>query len=197
MKVYLSPSNQPNNKCVLGHSEKEHCEQFASKLKNALTSMGVQAMIATAPSMAGRVGDATRWGADLYLALHTNATSSGTAKGTRFGFYSGRNESAKAALIFKNRWSQLYNGIIKTCTYPFYEAKAPKCPAVYCEIIFHSNKEDATWFHANMDAAANNFALCCLDFFGVKPQTNPFKAPIALMEDGLNTLEVLFKQDIV
>lgn len=184
MKVYLSPSNQPNNRCVLGHSEKEHCEQLAHKVKSVLISMGIDTRVATSASMSDRVRDATSWGAHLYVPMHTNATSAGTAKGTRFGFYTGRSDSAHVASIFKARWSQIYKGTIKTCTYPFYEAKYPKCPAVYCELIFHSNMEDATWFHAHMDAIAVNLALCCLDAFGIAPPANlPIHADLPVPEE--------------
>lgn len=158
MKVYLSPSNQPNNKCVFGHSEKQHCEELVEKMLPLLRQRGIEYKVRNAAnSMSANVREATEWGAQLYVPIHTNAAS-GTARGTRFGFYSGRNDSAQACLLFKRNWVRLYPfpDKVKTTTYPFYEAKNPKCPSVYCEVVFHDNRDDAAWFHENMDRIVMN-----------------------------------------
>ena len=141
--------------------------------KKNIVSKGIECIIASPGTMSQKVAQSKAWGAELYMPMHTNATSNGGAKGTRFGFYTGRGDSSRACTIFKNRWVQFYpySQLVHTCTYPFSEAKNPRCPSVYCEIIFHSNKEDAAWFHNNLDGVANQLALCVQDFFNVAPST--------------------------
>lgn len=180
MKVFLSPSNQPNNKCVLGgHSEKDHCEEIAGKLKRILIAKGFECRIASPGTLTQKVNESKSWGADIYIPMHTNATANGTARGTRFGYYPGRSDSKAACEIFKKRWSQLYPNPerVKVTTYDFSEAKNPKCPSVYCEMVFHDNLDDATWFHQNMDACAEQLSLCVADFFGVNPAPVPVPVP--------------------
>ncbi|MDD4280469.1 MAG: SpoIID/LytB domain-containing protein [Candidatus Sumerlaeales bacterium] len=176
MKVYLSPSNQPKNMCKLGHSEKEHCEALAYMLTPFLDAYGVEYRFRPAGlSLSQSVKDATDWGAQLYVPMHTNAAG-GTAMGTRFGFYPGRMDSSNACNIFKKNWLKIYpySEKVKTGTYTFYEAKNPVCPSVYCELVFHDNITDATWFHQNTDTIARNIAQSIADFFGVgsKPIEN-------------------------
>lgn len=169
MKIYISPSNQPNNRCAMGHSEKDHAIELADKIVKHLPKYGVQFKIGDSVKMESRVAEATRWGAQLYLPIHTNATAKGTARGTTFGFYPGRLESMEVGKIFKKHWLKLYplKDRIRVGTYTFYEARAPKCPSVYIELLFHDNLADATWFHENMDKVAENLADAIADFFGV------------------------------
>lgn len=168
MKVYLSPSNQPRNMCALGHSEKSHCEELVQKMLPMLAQRGIEYKVRGEGSLTKHINEATAWGADLYVPIHTNAAS-GTARGTRFGFYPGRQDSADACLTFKKNWVKIYPlpDRVKTCTYTFAEAKSPKCPSVYCETIFHDNRADAEWFHANMDRIAQNFVESISELLGV------------------------------
>jgi len=169
MKVFLSPSNQPNNRCILGHSERDHCEELTFKMLPYLDAYGIEHKVHNrGDSMTKWVNEATRWGAQLYLPIHTNATAKGTARGTTFGFYPGRLESMEVGKIFKKHWMKLYplKDRIRVGTYTFYEARAPKCPSVYIELFFHDNLADATWFHENMDKVAENLADAIADFFG-------------------------------
>lgn len=170
MKVYLSPSNQPNNKCKLGHSEKEHCQNLADLILPYLRAYNIEYMFRReGTSLSQSVRDATAWGAQIYIPIHTNATLLGKAMGTRFGFYPGRMDSSNACDIFKRNWITLYPypAKVKTGTYKFYEAKYPKCPSVYVELVFHDNINDATWFHQNMGHAAQNLAKSIAEFFGI------------------------------
>ena len=170
MKVYLSPSNQPRNMCALGHSEKQHCEQLVQLMLPMLHAKGIEFKVRP---QTGGVSDWVResnaWGADLHVPIHTNAAS-GTARGTRFGFYPGRNDSMKACQVFRDNFKKIYPlpDKVITTTYNFAEAKNPKCPSVYCETVFHDNRQDAEWFHANMSRIAQNFVESIAEILGVK-----------------------------
>ena len=168
-KVYLSPSNQPRNKCVLGHSEKDHCEELVQRMLPLLRARGIEYRLRNPnKSMSTSVAEATAWGAQLYMPIHTNAAS-GKARGTRFGYAPGRKDSMEVGKIFKQNWLEIYplHDKVFVCPYDFYEARAPKCPSVYTETIFHDHIDDAKWFHANMDIIAQNFVESIADFLKV------------------------------
>ena len=167
MKVYISPSNQPRNMCRLGHSEKVHCEQLAALMLPHLRKLGIEGKVGTAVGLTNRVNEAKAWGADLYLPLHTNAYN-GNVRGTRFGYNPGRSDSRAACETFVKRWRELYPGVVKVAQYTFYEAREPKVPSVYVELVFHDSLEDAQWLHSNMSAAAQKLAECCADVLGKK-----------------------------
>ena len=192
-KVYLSPSNQGKNMCALGHSEKQHCEELAQKMSTLLRQRNIEVKIRpNINEMSVWVNEATAWGAQLYIPLHTNATPLHNARGTRFGYYPGRNDSMKACVIFKKNWLKIWPtgvGTVKVGTYKFYEARTPKCPVVYCETVFHDNKKDAVWFHDNLDLIAANFVESIMEFFGInnvdiqpepKPEPEPEQPKITL-----------------
>jgi hypothetical protein len=152
----------------LGHSEKEHCEELVDVMLPMLAQRGIEWKVRGTGSLSKHINEATAWGADLYVPIHTNAAS-GTARGTRFGFYPGRQDSAKACKTFKANWIRIYpySDRVKTTTYTFAEAKSPRCPSVYCELIFHDNRDDAVWFHANTERIAFNLVESIADVLGV------------------------------
>lgn len=167
MKVFLSPSNQPRNRCVLGHSEKDHCEELARLMLPHLASRGIQYRFRQpghTMTMAGK--DADSWGADLYLPIHTNATAAGKARGTTFGYYPGRMDSKEAGLVFVEHWKRVYPlpDRVRVGTYTFTEARVPKAPSVYIELLFHDNLQDATWFHQNMELSARTLVDAIYDY---------------------------------
>jgi hypothetical protein len=156
-KVFLSPSNQPNNRCALGHSEKEHCEELAHKLSILLNQRGIETKFRnTSKTLTVAVNEANAWGADLYLPMHTNALN-GNVRGSRFGYASGRGDSKSACEVFQKNFRKIYPSDVKLSIYTFSESTRPKCPSVYCETVFHDNLDDAQWYHANMDRIAQNF----------------------------------------
>lgn len=166
-KVFLSPSNQPRNMCILGHSEKEHCEQLAQLMLPHLKARGIQYKFREqGQTMTQSCRAADAWGADLYLPLHTNATSNGRARGTTFGFYPGRLDSMEAGKFFQKHWKKIYPlpNLVRVGTYTFTEAKQPKAPSVYIELLFHDNMDDAKFLHANMDMIALNLVEAIEDY---------------------------------
>ena len=158
-KVYLSPSNQPKNQCALGHSEKEHCEELAHKLAILLAQKGIETKFRnTSKNLTVAVNEANAWGANIYIPMHTNAHN-GRVRGSRFGYAQGRSDSKSACEAFQANFRKIYPDptAVKLSVYDFSESTRPKCPSVYCEIVFHDNIDDANWYHANMDRIALNF----------------------------------------
>jgi N-acetylmuramoyl-L-alanine amidase len=181
-RVYLSPSNQMRNECVWGDVEGKHAVELANLIGQRLTAHGIEWKIRKpSNSLSANMREAKAWGADLYLPLHTNAAGAG-ARGTRFGYNSKRADSKAACQVFMKRWQTFYPlpDHVKLAVYDhFGEAKSPHCPSVYVELVFHSNVNDAAWFHANMGACADCLVECVLDYFtgheaeAPKPTTLP------------------------
>lgn len=163
-KVFLSPSHQKNNRCALGHSEMDHCVELAQKLAVLLSQKGIESRLRNQSA----ISESRAFGSDLHIPMHTNAVSGHNARGARFGYYPGRADSEKACNVFRDNFKKIYPlpDKVKSCEYDFGEAKNPKCPVVYCETVFHDNKDDAEWFHANMDRIAENFTESIVQLLG-------------------------------
>ena len=72
MKVYLSPSNQPNNTYNgVATNERDNCRAIANKVKLSLERCGIEVKIGLKGS--DNVGESNAFGADLHLPIHTNA----------------------------------------------------------------------------------------------------------------------------
>ena len=72
MKVYLSPSNQPNNTYNgVATNERDNCRAIANKVKLSLERCGIEVKIGLKGSDAVSVSNA--FGADMHLPIHTNA----------------------------------------------------------------------------------------------------------------------------
>ena len=53
------------------------------------------------------------------------------------------------------------------------ELKRSKAPAVYLELAYHDNEQDARWIADNIDAIAENLVISIADFLGV-----PYYPPV-------------------
>ena len=98
-----------------------------------------------ATSLATRVNEANRWGADYFISLHTNAAASPSATGTEAYAYA-RNtpafrlgedilENLSAATGLRNRGMKVRPGL--------YVLKKTRMPAVLVELGFITNPRDA------------------------------------------------------
>jgi N-acetylmuramoyl-L-alanine amidase len=98
-----------------------------------------------ATSLAARVNEANRWGADYFISLHTNAATSPSATGTEAYAYA-RNtpafrfgedilENLSQATGLRNRGMQARPGL--------YVLKKTRMPAVLVELGFITNPRDA------------------------------------------------------
>jgi N-acetylmuramoyl-L-alanine amidase len=98
-----------------------------------------------ATSLAARVNEANRWGADYFISLHTNAASSPSATGTEayayarntpaFRFGADILENLSQATGLRNRGMQARPGL--------YVLKKTRMPAVLVELGFITNPRDA------------------------------------------------------
>lgn len=185
-KVYLSPSNQMHNRCQYGDVEGKHCPQLAAMIGERLAAKGFAFKIRTPTnSLTANMAEAKKWGADLYIPLHTNAAGAG-ARGTRFGYYGPRADSKAACEVFKAVWQRFYPlpDKVKTCEYNnFGEAKRPHCPSVYTEQLFHSNPDDAKLLHEHMPECADAMVECIEAYFAAK-ESGTFPTVLVTLRNG-------------
>ncbi len=181
MKIYLSPSNQPHNKYVVGNTnEKKEMEEVAKLVSKELKNYNCSTKMATLSWPIGRRYDEAK-GCDLYLAIHSNAGSA-TARGAE-GFYHPQSPKSKLMTTLlveeinkiakhgSNRYSQIKSGMdYKGVGYgevrePF---KRHGIPTVLFEVDFHSNKTTARWIIDNKPQIAKAIAKAIVKMYGLK-----------------------------
>lgn len=146
-KIYLSPSEQPENEYAYGNTnEKSVCCEISAYLEKALKRHGFEVMTGTSKSLGTRCSEANKWGADLYIPVHTNAYN-GKVSGTRIFCYQMNGEGYNACRAIYNVLAPLTPGKSENVTaYPgLYEIKNQKAPTVYIEVDFHDVPEVAKW----------------------------------------------------
>lgn len=173
-KIALSPEDRSSNTyhpqaLYQGHSTNEH-EQMcrcADLLEKELLRCGFAVKNMQYGSMYDRVADGNGWGADLYIALHTNGFD-GTVAGTRVHCYPS-DKSRKIGKLIQDRIAPLSPGKSEKLVESsgLYELKATKMAAVLPEFGFHDNREEAQWLVDSMDDIARETAMAVCDFFGV------------------------------
>jgi N-acetylmuramoyl-L-alanine amidase len=101
-KIYLSPSEQPDNKYAYGNTnEKDQCRKIAAVVEKSLKRHGFEVINATANDLSDRCAEANKWGANLYVPIHTNAHNK-KVSGTRIFCYRTDGEGYKACKAIYN-----------------------------------------------------------------------------------------------
>ena len=188
-KIALSPEDRSTNTyhpqaLYQGRSTNEH-EQMcrcADLLEKELLRCGFAVKNMQYGNMYDRVADGNGWGADLYIALHTNGFD-GTVAGTRVHCYPS-DKSRKIGKLIQDRIAPLSPGKSEKLVESsgLYELKATKMAAVLPEFGFHDNREEAQWLVDSMDDIARETAMAVCDFFGVTYVPEAEKAPAVTFE---------------
>lgn len=161
--------------------EMKHCWEVGEKLRDILIARGHEVMMADKKYRKGwpeskasqntkdAMAELMAWGPDVHIAIHTNAAGA-SVTGVRIGYpdiayNKGENEriaeSKRLAELIVKHNAPVYHTPSKvlTTTYNFGELNSPTCPAVYIEGCYaNTNKQDAEWWHGNMDAIAKSYA---------------------------------------
>lgn len=166
MKIYLSPSAQPQNMYASGGTtEQAQCNRIADAAKNALERNGY--VVKKAPegqSYVKNTEEANRWQADVHVPIHTNA--GGISKGTMGLCYAGSVTNKYVQSVYRavadcTPWEDL--GIF--ARNDLYEIMHTKMLCVYVECAFHDKKDSAEWIIKNVkllgEAIAKGF--CAAD----------------------------------
>ena len=195
-KIALSPEDRNTNTyhpqaLYQGRStnEQEQMCRCADLLEQELVRCGFSVKNMQYGNMYDRVADGNAWGADLYIALHTNGFD-GTVAGTRVHCYPS-DKSRKIGKLIQDRIAPLSPGKSEKLVESsgLYELKTTKMAAVLPEFGFHDNLTEAQWLIDNMETIAAETAKAVCDYFGVAYVAAPEETPAAATEmllDGVS-----------
>lgn len=177
--IYLSPSNhgKNTNKCLLkGCYEDKHTRPVAQVCAKYLKEAGFDVIVAGEnQTLAARCKESDAKGAVLHVPIHTNASSSPSARYLLFMFY---NDTAAYRKIFEAvapPLEAIYPGAIKAQFKKrtnLYEINYPKAKTVYCELGFHTNQTDCDDFIHDSEAVGKVLAQGICNYFGVSLKGN-------------------------
>lgn len=145
-KIYISPSNQTNNKYAYGNTTEDVvCGKIGKALETALKRCGFSTKFGQYDTMQNRVAASNKWGADMHIPVHTNAHN-GEVGGTRVFYYENNGYGDKAAKCVYDALKDLSPGTSDNiyAAPDLYEVWATNATAVYVEAEFHDG-EYAKW----------------------------------------------------
>lgn len=171
-KIYISPSNQNFNLYATGNTnEKVQCHKIAKVCVEYLKNAGFDVMCTYDDDMYKRVNESNAFGADMHIAIHTNATAKhNVTGGTQILLYSVDGERKKAGQAVFNRLAPLTPGksAERLIAKPgFYECKAANGLTVYVEAEFHDTGEGSEFIIKNTTAIGEAIAKGVCDYYGV------------------------------
>lgn len=174
--IYLSPSTQEFNPYAGGGNEEQYMNLIADAMEPYLAASGIQFVRNTPDMTAGssiRASNAGNY--DLHFALHSNASSSGNARGIEAYYYPSSARGKRFAEIVARNLQLIYplpnsSRIVPTTTLG--EVSRTNAPSVLVEIGYHDNPLDAQWIRDNVNTIAENLVLSLTEYFGI-----PFNYP--------------------
>lgn len=169
-KIFLSPSNQFNNAYAYGGTtEGVQCGKIASALETALKRCGFETRLLHDYDMSVKVANADKWGADLYIPIHSNACNK-SVSGTRMFCYNATGNGYKACKAIYNYLAPLTPGKSENIKADptLYEVRMPSAPTAYIEVDFHDVSSVAKWIVEHITDIAEAICKGVCDYFGVK-----------------------------
>lgn len=212
--IFISPSAQTGNPCVLGDNEQDHNRLLGAEIVRLL-SQDTRVIVGLCPIVTGdeneRLSSAVWYsdnfmrenGGDVagvpayHICLHTDA---GGGKGiTSFYIGSGtsktlatniHNELLNCGLGYSNR------GCSERAT--LYELRKPLASSVLIENGFHDNLEDATKFHNNINLLATCYCVAVYKTLNIDRYTPPIVVvPPPVTPPAVTDNDAVWKKDLV
>ncbi len=195
-RIYLSPSTQENNTYVIGGSEEFYMNLIADALEPYLNSSGISYTRNT-PEMtaADSIAQSNRGNYDLHVALHSNAAPEGMYgeyRGIDVYYSPGSTLGRRAADIFVRNLKRIYpnpEDVRALATTTIGEVAKTRAPAVFLELGYHDNEEDANWVKNNIETIARNLAQSIVEYFGL-PLAEPIDPQNAKVKVNSGTLNL-------
>lgn len=192
-KIFISPSNQNGNLYAWGNTnEAEQCGKIGKAVKTALERCGFQTKLEQYDTMQNRVTHSDQWGADMHLAIHTNATGQHTAGGTQVFFYAYNGFGNVACQkVFEELKDITPGSNAEVCKKysALYEVYKPNATSVYCEVEFHDVAAYAKWIIENTEAIAEAITRGICKFYTVdyvKPKETIYYVQVGAFKDKKN-----------
>nr|DAQ95952.1 MAG TPA: Cell wall hydrolase autolysin [Caudoviricetes sp.] len=167
-KIYLSPSSQHENPYAYGGTnEAAQCMKIALAAADALKRSGFEVSVGGG-TMYQRVPESNKWGADLHVAIHTNAAN-GKTTGTRCYAWKTGGDGFRAAQAIFNVLAPITPGVSEGVFEQrgWYEIKNTKAPCAYVECEFHDVPETAKWIVEHTTEIGEAIAQGICNFYGV------------------------------
>ena len=185
--VYLSPSTQESNLYVNGGTEEQYMNLLTDELTPYLRASGITysrntpQMTAASSIRASNAGDY-----DLHFALHSNAAPEGRygeVRGIDVYYYPGSSTGERVARLMAENLKEIYPLPQLVRAVPnsrLGELRQTNAPAVFLELGYHDNQEDAAWIKANLPEIARNLAQTLTEYFGL-PLVTPIPEQVGVV----------------
>ena len=171
-KIYISPSNQTANTYATGNTnEQVQCKKIAKACVDYLKKAKFNVKCTYNMDMYERVKESNSFGADLHVAIHTNATTKhNVTGGTQVYVYELKGERKKVGQAVFNQLAPITVGksAEKLIAKPdFYEVNSANAITVYVEAEFHDTKEGSDFIIKNTKAIGEAIAKGICDYYKV------------------------------
>lgn len=196
MKIYLSPSNQTENRYAVGNTnEAAQCRAIAAAAEKAFLRCGFTVKCSNPDSMYDAVAESNAFGADYHLCIHTNAYN-GSVSGTRLFSYDAVGTGCKACQAVMEALAPITPGTSDSITPnpALYEVRAAKAYTVYIEIGFHDNKTEAAWIIAHTTEIAEAICRGMCNHCGIayiQPQQPLYRVQVGAFRNRDNAVRML------
>lgn len=186
IKIYLAPSNQGNNRYIIGNTtEMAVCNAIADKLVELIGDYEAEVKKGkNSQTIQAKAKEANTWGATVYLSIHSNA---GGGVGTEVWYNPLKKGSKEFAQAIYNEVAPESPGKdrgLKSSTL-YLDVNQPNMACCLCELAFHDNKTDANWLLNEQDEIANALLQGLIKYTGMKkkvakPTAKPVTKPTTL-----------------
>lgn len=175
-KVYLSPSNQDGNlgvKSVGYTNEEKEMNDLSNYIEKRLKDYNIKVYRNNPNGNINLwVADSRYYGADLHIAIHSNASTSHTSKGIETWINDQTSDTYSLANMIQSDLMNIYydkengNRGVKYSNGALGETRMPKF-GILVEVAHHDYLEDAKWIMDNKEIIGNTIADSILKYFGI------------------------------
>lgn len=193
-KIYISPSDQTENKYAVGNTnEGVQCHRIADALEQAFIRVGgVDVKCNKEMAISKGIAASNAWGADYHICIHTNAFN-GSVAGTRMFYGKAGGLGYQACLKIMQTLSPITPGTSDNITQntALNEVRNVSAMTVYIEVAFHDNKTEARWIIDHTEEIAEAICEGMCNHLGVAytPKEAPKDEP-AKEDDTLYRVQV-------
>lgn len=168
-KIYVAPSNQDANKYSYGGTnEAVQCQAIAGLIPSLLADYDCEVVIGkNNETLQTKANNANKWGADVYLSIHTNA---GGGRGTEVWYDPNKSASKDFAQAMYNVIAPISKGGdrgLKKST-SFADCTLPKMPSCIVEMEFHDWTDGAKWIVENHQQIAQAYVDGLIKYLNIE-----------------------------
>ncbi len=186
--VYLSSSAQPWNPYADGSGGEEFWMRLVALcMQDEFEAAGIRCVVAekrpegsteVTNFLTARAQEAEREGADLYLALHSNASPEGMSRrGTEIYVPTGDAQSQRFAGCIRDNFCYPDKSLISfQHNDSLLEMRTPSMPHVLIEVAYHDREDETQWIEENIQQMAHSLVNAILAYAG-RPIVAQWKAP--------------------